>query len=101
MHRRIHRAIGATLLLAGMLVPAAKAQLWTWNKEQMMDYTRAWTGDVFPILAVLAEYRPELSVLAVHRVFQNTSLPDRNCAFMPLAMAPATFARCAADQYSS
>ena len=28
-------------------------------------HTRAWTGDVFPILSVLAEYRPELSVVPV------------------------------------
>jgi len=25
-----------------------KAQLWTWNKEQMTDYTKAWTGERFP-----------------------------------------------------
>ena len=48
MHRRIHRAICVSLMLAGMLAPAAKAQLWTWNKEQMLDYTRAWTGGRFP-----------------------------------------------------
>ncbi len=29
-------------------------------------HTKAWTGDVFPILDVLAEYRPELSVIPVN-----------------------------------
>ena len=27
---------------------AAKAQLWTWTKDQMVDYTKLWTGDRFP-----------------------------------------------------
>jgi len=32
-----------------MLVPApSHAQLWTWTKDQMMEYTKAWTGDRFP-----------------------------------------------------
>jgi len=32
-----------------MLVPApSQAQLWTWTKEQMVEYTKAWTGDRFP-----------------------------------------------------
>ena len=25
----------------------ADAQLWTWTKEQMLEYTKAWTGDRF------------------------------------------------------
>jgi len=37
----------------------------TVDEAARQRHTRAWTGDVFPILAVLAEYRPELSVLAV------------------------------------
>jgi regulator of RNase E activity RraA len=31
-----------------VLAPAAKAQLWTWTKDQMVEYTKAWTGDRFP-----------------------------------------------------
>jgi len=37
-----------TLLLASLFAPVANAQLWTWTKEQMLDYTKAWTGDRFP-----------------------------------------------------
>jgi 4-hydroxy-4-methyl-2-oxoglutarate aldolase len=48
MYRRIHISICLTLALPGLFVPAAKAQLWTWTKEQMADYTKAWTGDRFP-----------------------------------------------------
>src|ERR1700724_390810 len=29
-------------------LPPAQAQLWTWTKEQMLEYTKAWTGDRFP-----------------------------------------------------
>jgi len=44
----MHRKIYLTLALASLLAPAAKAQLWTWTKDQMLDYTKAWTGDRFP-----------------------------------------------------
>jgi regulator of RNase E activity RraA len=27
--------------------PAGRAQLWTWTKEQMLQYTKAWTGERF------------------------------------------------------
>ena len=30
-----------------------------------MRHTRAWTGDVYSIIAVLARYRPELTVIPV------------------------------------
>jgi regulator of RNase E activity RraA len=33
--------------LASGFAPAANAQLWTWTKEQMLEYTKAWTGDRF------------------------------------------------------
>jgi len=37
------------LCAAVMLAPApGHAQLWTWTKDQMTDYTKAWTGDRFP-----------------------------------------------------
>jgi regulator of RNase E activity RraA len=38
----------AAAWLASVLVPAAKAQLWTWTKDQMVEYTKGWTGDRFP-----------------------------------------------------
>jgi regulator of RNase E activity RraA len=35
--------------LAALLAPTlAHAQLWTWTHDQMLDYTKAWTGDRFP-----------------------------------------------------
>jgi len=40
--------LGAAALMASALAPAAKAQLWTWTKDQMIEYTKAWTGDRFP-----------------------------------------------------
>ncbi|MBZ5581228.1 MAG: dimethylmenaquinone methyltransferase [Acidobacteriia bacterium] len=47
------RKYGFVALAAAWLAPIfapspAKAQLWTWTKEQMLDYTKAWTGDRFP-----------------------------------------------------
>jgi regulator of RNase E activity RraA len=36
----------ACLTLA--LTAPANAQLWTWSKDQMLEYTKAWTGDRFP-----------------------------------------------------
>jgi hypothetical protein len=39
-----------------MLTPApARAQLWTWSREQMVEYTPAWTGERF------ADGRPKVS----------------------------------------
>lgn len=39
-----------TAMAVGLwLAPSpANAQLWTWTKDQMVDYTKAWTGDRFP-----------------------------------------------------
>jgi regulator of RNase E activity RraA len=37
----------AAASVASVLAPAAKAQLWTWTKDQLADYTKAWTGDRF------------------------------------------------------
>ncbi len=52
----MNRSKGGSFLAAAvaactlsMLAPApAKAQLWTWTKDQMVEYTKAWTGDRFP-----------------------------------------------------
>ncbi len=43
--RTARLAACAAVLLAPML---AHAQLWTWTKDQMLDYTKAWTGERFP-----------------------------------------------------
>jgi 4-hydroxy-4-methyl-2-oxoglutarate aldolase len=45
---RLGGGLAACALLASLAPAPASAQLWTWSKEQMMDYTRAWTGDRFP-----------------------------------------------------
>jgi regulator of RNase E activity RraA len=41
-------ALAAASSLASILAPVAKAQLWTWTKDQMVEYTKGWTGDRFP-----------------------------------------------------
>jgi 4-hydroxy-4-methyl-2-oxoglutarate aldolase len=39
----------AAAFLASVLAPApAKAQLWTWSKDQIAEYTKAWTGERLP-----------------------------------------------------
>jgi regulator of RNase E activity RraA len=52
MQRRIRGFRGLTLAavcsLASTLAPVANAQLWTWTKDQMVEYTKAWTGERFP-----------------------------------------------------
>ena len=49
---RLSSQTGAGLLACVVLTtlaPApASAQLWTWTKDQMTEYTKAWTGDRFP-----------------------------------------------------
>jgi hypothetical protein len=51
MYRGIRGPRTSTLVavcsVLSLLAPAAKAQLWTWTKDQMLDYTKAWTGDRF------------------------------------------------------
>jgi regulator of RNase E activity RraA len=34
--------------LALLTAPAVKAQLFSWSKEEMVEYTKAWTGERFP-----------------------------------------------------
>ena len=42
-------SLAAAAFFASVLAPTpAKAQLWTWTKDQMVEYTKAWTGDRFP-----------------------------------------------------
>jgi len=52
MHRTIRNYAGLTIAaacsLALLAAPAAKAQLFSWTKEEMVQYTKAWTGERFP-----------------------------------------------------
>lgn len=53
-------ALGAWVL--PLLAPAtANAQLWTWTREQRVEYTRAWTGERF------ADGRPKVSDAVLER----------------------------------
>jgi regulator of RNase E activity RraA len=52
MMTRLSFRSGAGLLACAVLttlapVPA-RAQLWSWTKDQMVEYTKAWTGERFP-----------------------------------------------------
>jgi 4-hydroxy-4-methyl-2-oxoglutarate aldolase len=47
MRRSIRISCGVMLVFLSLTTPG-RAQLWTWNKEQMLEYTKAWTGDRFP-----------------------------------------------------
>ncbi len=41
-------ACAAALFLAPLIAPSAHAQLFSWTKEEMTEYTKGWTGDRFP-----------------------------------------------------
>ncbi len=46
MIRRFGFTFAAGAFLASVLAPApAQAQLWTWTKDQITEYTKAWTGE--------------------------------------------------------
>src|SRR6185312_2556230 len=34
--------------LASLIAPPARAQVFSWTKEEMVDYTKAWSGERFP-----------------------------------------------------
>jgi regulator of RNase E activity RraA len=54
--------LAAAAWFASMLVPAsAQAQLFTWTKEQMVEYTPQWKGDRFP------DGRPKVSDALIER----------------------------------
>src|SRR4051812_11646426 len=40
--------LAAACTVAFLIAPAANAQLFSWSKEEMVEYTKAWTGDRFP-----------------------------------------------------
>jgi 4-hydroxy-4-methyl-2-oxoglutarate aldolase len=49
MIRRFGLTFAAGAFLASVFAPApANAQLHTWTKDQLAEYTKAWTGDRFP-----------------------------------------------------
>jgi len=49
MIRKYGLAAMTAAFCASLLAPApAKAQVFTWTKDQMVDYTKLWTGDRFP-----------------------------------------------------
>ena len=79
-------AFASAAFLAPMLAPTpAKAQLWTWTKEQMEDYTKAWTGDRFP------DGRPKVPDALIERA-KGLSSEEINVNFgaaAPAAAAPA------------
>ena len=49
MHRTLrNHGYLALAAVASVLAPCARAQLFSWTKEEMVDYTKAWTGDRCP-----------------------------------------------------
>lgn len=46
--KRLNGFLSAACLAALLTPTLAHAQLFTWTREQMLDYTKAWTGDRFP-----------------------------------------------------
>jgi hypothetical protein len=62
IHRNGFLTLAAAALAAAVLSPPrANAQLWTWTKDQMAEYTKAWTGDRFP------DGRPKLPDALIER----------------------------------
>ena len=76
-------AFASAAFLAPMLAPTpAKAQLWTWTKDQMVDYTKAWTGDRFP------DGRPKVPDALIERA-KGLSSEEINVNFAAAAPADA------------
>ena len=62
MNRRFGITLAAGAFLASVFAPApANAQLWTWTKDQLAEYTKAWTGDRLP------DGRPKVSDILLQR----------------------------------
>lgn len=40
--------LAAAGVVAFLVAPAAQAQLFSWSKDEMVEYTKAWTGERFP-----------------------------------------------------
>src|SRR5450759_2317767 len=63
MNRRYSlTTLAAAAFLASVLAPApAHAQLWSWTKDQLTEYTKAWTGERMP------DGRPKVSDALIER----------------------------------
>jgi len=63
MNRRYSlTTLAAAAFLASVLAPApAQAQLWSWTKDQLTEYTKAWTGERMP------DGRPKVSDALIER----------------------------------
>jgi 4-hydroxy-4-methyl-2-oxoglutarate aldolase len=63
MNRRYSlTTLAAAAFLVSVLAPApAQAQLWTWTKDQLTEYTKAWTGERMP------DGRPKVSDALIER----------------------------------
>jgi 4-hydroxy-4-methyl-2-oxoglutarate aldolase len=46
--RGFHCLMLGVCALGALLPQTSNAQLWSWTKEQMLEYTKAWTGERFP-----------------------------------------------------
>ncbi len=76
-------AFASAAFLAPLLAPTpAKAQLWTWTKDQMLEYTKAWTGDRFP------DGRPKVPDALIERA-KGLSSEEINVNFAAAAPADA------------
>ena len=54
--------LAAAAFLVSVLAPApAQAQLWSWTKDQITEYTKAWTGERMP------DGRPKVSDAMIER----------------------------------
>src|ERR1035438_7802019 len=63
MNRRYSlTTLAAAAFLVSALAPApAHAQLWSWTKDQLTEYTKAWTGERMP------DGRPKVSDALIER----------------------------------
>ena len=63
MNRRYSlTTLAAAAFLVSVLAPApAQAQLWSWTKDQLTEYTKAWTGERMP------DGRPKVSDALIER----------------------------------
>src|SRR5664279_290414 len=48
LRHRTCLTLATACTVALLIAPAAKAQLFSWTKEEMVEYTKAWTGERFP-----------------------------------------------------
>ena len=69
---RKYGMFAAAAFFASVIAPVpAKAQLWTWTKDQIAEYTKAWTGER------LADGRPKVSDNLIERA-KGLSMEELN-----------------------